>query len=108
MTIYNQELGVNEYYANHKNGKYASNVVGNYIVNGATNEKYPYKVGSKEENYFFKVKDTTMNAKFEMTRDSNTYYFETPYQYMEFRDVVLDDIIIENWKMKISKLPVDK
>ena len=108
MPYYKEELDLNEFYANHKIRKYSSNVVGNYIVNGATNEKYPYKVGSKEENYFFKVKDTTMNAKFETTRDSNTYYFESPYQYMEFKNIVLDDTIIENWKIKVSKLSNDK
>ena len=100
----NNELAINEYYFNPHHITHSSNVVGSYIVNAVTNEKYPFMVGSEKEKLLFKVKNTTKNANFFSTRENDTLYFDDPEQYMNFRDVILDPSVVERWQKRNAEI----
>ena len=83
---------------------YPSDVVGNPVVNAVTGAKYPWRVGKKEEDRFFKVIDTANNVGFGNLdygcRVSHKLYYETPYQYMTHRNIELSDDFIKAWYTK--------
>ena len=83
---------------------YASDIVGNYVVDAMTGAKFPWKVGKQGENRFFKVVDTANRVDFRSQdygrRVSHKLYYETPYHYMAHRNVELSDDFIKEWYMK--------
>ena len=87
--------------------RYASDVVGQYIVDAITGAKYPWKVGSKDENRFFKVKDVgntvSWMSKEYGCRVAHKLYYETPSEYMRHCQVNLDKKIIDSWYSKLNK-----
>ena len=84
---------------------YYSDVVGSYIMNAVTGEKYPWKVGSFDERRFFKVTDTTNtknvgrkgNYNSSQGRSSHFAYYETPQAYMNHKQIELDETVIYDW-----------
>ena len=83
---------------------YYSDILDSPIINAITGEKYPYKVGSKDETRFFKVKSTTAyknrSAKLQYPANASTTnqaFYENPEQYMRHQNVKLSNDIVFNW-----------
>ena len=57
---------------------YGSGCQGTYIINAVTGNKYNVKVGSAEENIFFKVTDSTG---FNGRNEPLILYYDSPEQY---------------------------
>ena len=91
---------------------YYSDVVGSLIVDAITGEQYPWRVGSLNEQRFFKVTDTTNNA--DATRKGNydnyqgrssrKAYYENPHAFMRHKTIELDEEIIREWYVKVNKM----
>jgi len=64
-------------------GPFASNVMGLPIVNAITGAKYPWTVGSFEENHLWKVANCTRFTPM-------TYFYDSPEQYEAYRWVQVD------------------
>ena len=71
-------------------GPFSSNVMGAPIVNAITGVKYPWTVGSFEENHLWKVANCT---RFTPT----LYFYDSPEQYEAYRRVELDPESKEVW-----------
>ena len=91
-------------YRNKSKGLYYSNLEEQYIVNAVTGEKYPWKVGTLDEQRLFKVKDTTMSCLNYSGRISQTAYYKDPYQYMIHNNVHLPNSLIDGWKKRVEEL----
>jgi hypothetical protein len=79
---------------------YASGGVGSQIRDAETGEYYSYKVGSLDEELFFKVSMVTGECKNQL--GSNTLFYSSPEQYMAHL-MIDDDIpqnIIDKWRVR--------
>lgn len=87
-----------------KQGKivlYASGGVGSQIRDAETGEYYSYKVGSLDEELFFKVSLATGECKNQL--GSSTFFYHSPEQYMAHLmhdDDVIPEEIINNWRIQ--------
>jgi hypothetical protein len=82
---------------------YASGGVGSQIRDAETGEYYSYKVGSLDEELFFKVSMATGECSRGNKLGSNTLFYSSPEQYMAHLLVEDDDIseeIIEKWRVR--------
>jgi hypothetical protein len=68
----------------------------NHIRNAETGQYYPYKVGSKHENNFFKVKLATG----ECGNVTNTLFYLSPQHCKNHLCMDIDDSVIDNWNNK--------
>ena len=84
------------------------------IVDAITGAKYPYEVGSKYENMFFKVRSTihykNKYAKYSgipggANKTAEAFY-ESPEHYMNYHKVVLSNDIIDKWKEKSANITI--
>jgi hypothetical protein len=64
-------------------GPFSSNVVGLPIVNAITGVKYPWNVGSFEENHLWKVVNCTRFTPM-------TYFYDSPEQHEAHKRVTID------------------
>ena len=64
-------------------GPFSSNVVGLPIVNAITGVKYPWNVGSFEENHLWKVVNCTRFTPM-------TYFYDSPEQHEAHKKVTID------------------
>ena len=71
-------------------GPFPSNVMGAPIVNAITGVKYPWTVGSFEENHLWKVANCTRFT-------PALYFYDSPEQYEAYRRVELDAESKEVW-----------
>ena len=71
-------------------GPFSSNVMGAPIVNAITGVKYPWTVGSFEENHLWKVANCTRFT-------PALYFYDSPEQYEAYRRVELDAESKEVW-----------
>ena len=71
-------------------GPFPSNVMGAPIVNAITGVKYPWTVGSFEENHLWKVANCTRFT-------PALYFYDSPEQYEAYRRVELDAETKEVW-----------
>lgn len=91
---------------------YYSDVEGSSIVDAITGAKYPWRVGTIDENRFFRVMSTTAHTNYERKGNSNNYerrssrkaFYETPYRYMEHHNVNLNNDIVKCWFDKVCEL----
>ena len=86
-----------------KRGKidlYASGGVGSQIRDAETGEYYSYKVGSLDEELFFKVSLATGECKNGLS--SNTFFYHSPEQCIAHLndDDVISQKIINNWRLR--------
>lgn len=89
---------------NKKTNVYYSDVQGAAIKDAITGEIYPWKVGSYDEQRFFKVKDNSLLNKYDSNyQEGHTLFYKNPEDYMIFNNVQLDDDIIEVWKTRQEK-----
>ena len=81
-----------------------SDVQGLPIKDAITGEIFPWKVGSFDEARFFKVKDNSLLNKFDSQyQEGHTMFFKSADDYMIFSNVLLDDDVIENFKIRKNK-----
>ena len=71
-------------------GPFQSNVMGLPIVNAITGVKYPWNVGSFEENHLWKVADCSGIVPV-------TYFYDSPEQYEAYRKVTIDQDSKDAW-----------
>jgi len=64
-------------------GPFSSNVMGTPIVNAITGVKYPWNVGSFEENHLWKVVNCTRFTPM-------TYFYDSPEQHEAHKRVTID------------------
>ena len=64
-------------------GPFSSNVMGNPIVNAITGVKYPWNVGSFEENHLWKVVNCSRFTPM-------TYFYDSPEQHEAHKRVTID------------------
>ena len=90
-----------------KKNTYASNIMGDFIVNAVTGAKYPWLVGSAEDKRFFKVIDTAQNVNLKSPdfgkNISNKLFYESPFEYMNHKHIKLDSTIIESWRNRLNE-----
>jgi len=96
-----------------KNKKeYYSNDIGSNIVNAISNAKYPWRVGSKDENRFFRVTNTVPYTNSERkgsinnsdNRSSCKAFYENPHEYMKHCNVELDPEYVDNWYNRYNEM----
>ena len=76
---------------------FGSGQIGTRIRNAVTGQKYPYFVGSKDEDLLFKVTDASgRNAR----KYSLTLYYDTPEQYENHHFITVNKYIKERWYEK--------
>lgn len=80
---------------------YTSNGVGNKIRDAETGQYYNNKVGSKDEDLFFKVILATGECK--SANGSSTLFFMSPNHYMNYLHGELNQDIIDKWEIKRNK-----
>ena len=83
--------------------RYYSDVVSSHIVDAVTGAKYPWRVGTKNEERFFRVTNTVNDNNYQGRMPRKAFY-ETPYAYMRHKRVVLDEAFINKWYENIEKL----
>jgi len=71
-------------------GPFQSNVMGLPIVNAITGVKYPWNVGSFEENHLWKVADCCGIVPV-------TYFYDSPEQYEAYKKVTIDQDSKDAW-----------
>jgi hypothetical protein len=78
---------------------YSTNILPGSKIRGAIGGSYypSFKVGSKDENLFFKIAMATGECK-----DNNILFFDTPEQYEKHMNVTLDQTIKEKWYEKFN------
>jgi hypothetical protein len=85
-----------DYNGNIKNvemGMYGSGSPGSQIRNAETGEYYKYKVGTMDEDLFFKTMLSSGQCNL-------TLFYDSPAQYERHQYVTLDDLIKTRWENK--------
>lgn len=82
-----------KYYKNISVECYSSSDTGNKIRNAITGYRTSYKVGSPDEDYFFKVKLCTSNVK----NGSGHLYYDSPEQFERHQYCIVNKNIKEEW-----------
>lgn len=80
---------------------YASGGIGSQIRDAETGEYYSYKVGSLDEELFFKISLATGECKNQL--GSSTFFYHSPEQYMAhlmIDDDVISEEIMNNWRIQ--------
>ena len=103
-----QDKGYNSVYrrALRKNGKtyqkkieiYTSNGTGNHIRDAETGEYFEYKVGSNDEDLFFKVALSTGECT--SANGSNILFFVSPQHYANHLQCEVDPKLVAVWEEK--------
>jgi len=90
---------------------YYSDIVGTSIRDAITGAKYPWTVGSFDERRFYKVRSTTAYANPKAKgiqdfdgRSARQGFYETPYSYMNYHGVVLNEDHVKDWFNKTNAL----
>lgn len=77
---------------------YSSGGIGTYIRDAESGEYYQYKVGSLEEDLFFKVSFNTGECK--SRNGSSTLFFLSPNHFMKHMVINLNVSYINNYELK--------
>lgn len=77
---------------------YTSSGYGNFIRDAETGAYYKNKVGTSDEDLFFKVVFAT--GEFKSSNDSSTVFYSSPYNYMKHLMCQLSEDTIKNWESK--------
>jgi hypothetical protein len=77
---------------------YSSGDANSNIRDAVTGKYYCYKVGSKDENFFFKVALSTGECK--CKNGSNTFYYSSPEEFYSHLHIKPNAIHIEQWNEK--------
>ena len=107
-----------EFSTENKKGKpkevniYYSNIVGTYIVDAITGAKYSWRVGSTDEERFFRTLGTIIPYYRKQkgdyatlyTHSANKAFYEDPYAYMTHNNIDLPEDFIKEWYATKNKL----
>ena len=96
--VYRKKLLVNGKIKNVKIDCYTSGHAGTYIRNADTGNYYKYKVGSKQEDLFFKIGFSTGELK--TKNSSNVLFYDSPEQYEKHLMEEIKQEIKEIWHAK--------
>lgn len=77
---------------------YTSCGYGNFIRDAETGAYYKNKVGTLDEDLFFKVKFATGELK--SSNDSSTVFYSSPYNYMKHLRCEVSQDTIKNWETR--------
>ena len=77
-------------------GVYSSGLNGSPIRNAETGEYYNYKVGSLDEDLFFKVSCSSGNTEI----GPLTLFYDSPIQYAKHQYFSIDNEVIKMWQFK--------
>jgi hypothetical protein len=80
---------------------YTSGGCGSKIRDAETGQYYAYKVGSKDENLFFKVVFATGECT--SPNGSSTAFYTSPYHYMHHMKTTVSETLIEKWNLAKNK-----
>jgi len=86
---------------------YSTNQTPGYLIRDAiTGARMPYKVGSKDEYLFFKVRASHMSN----GEDLVTFYYSSPEEYEKHQYTTISQEVKENWEYNrsIRKLEIDR
>jgi hypothetical protein len=92
--------------------EYYSDVVGSYIVDAITGAKYPWRVGSRDEQRFFRVVNTIPLINFGRKGTCNSShgcssskaFYENPHAYMGHCNIKLEEEYVMEWYAKHNKV----
>ena len=79
---------------------YTTGGIGSNIRDAETGVYYTNKVGSIDENLFYKVILSTGECK----KKSNTLFFRTPRQFMKYLQCDLSEVAIQKWQDRYDDL----
>lgn len=96
--VYRKVLNKKGELKNKKIDIYTTSGVGNFIRDAETGEYYNNKVGSKDEDLFFKVGLSTGECK--SANGSNTLFYLSPQHYSNHLHVELNESIVSKWEEK--------
>jgi len=85
---------------------YSTSVSGSNIRNAETGDYYKYKVGSKDEDLFFKIALASGNLK--TKNNSNLLFYDSPEQFEKHLMIELDTYIKEQWVDKKKNMLISK
>jgi len=85
---------------------YASGDIGANIRNAETGNYYKYKIGSKEEDLFFKIAMSTGELK--TKSGSNLLFYDSPEHFEKHLMINLDENIKDKWLEKKDALLLSK
>jgi len=77
-------------------GVYSSGMSGSLIRNAETGEYYKYKVGSNDEDLFFK----TVNSTGELSCGPITLFYNSPEHYEKHQNLFVNDETKKIWEIK--------
>ena len=77
---------------------YSSGDTNSNIRDAVTGKYYCYKVGSKDEHFFFKVSLSTGECKY--TNGSNTFFYSSPEEFYSHLHIKPNASHIEQWNEK--------
>ena len=77
---------------------YVSGSMGSYIRDAITGRYYNCKVGSKEEDQFFKTR--VCSGELFNRNNSNLLFFKNPHEFERYFNVTLDNKTMNNWNAK--------
>lgn len=89
--------GDGRYYKSIITENYGSGQQGTKIRNAVTGERYPYLVGSLNEELFFKVSDASGRNK---RKSTLTLFYDSPEQYENHHFTTVDPAIKKKWNEK--------
>jgi hypothetical protein len=96
--IYRKKLSQSGKFKNTRIDCYTSGASGTNIRNAESGNFYKYKVGSKEEDLFFKV--AISSGELHTRNGSNILFFDSPEHYENYFNEELCDEIKYNWVEK--------
>jgi hypothetical protein len=103
--VYRNKSSVSSKVKNARVDCYTSGDLGVRIRNAETGQYYKYKVGSKDEDLFFKI--ALASGELKTTNGSNVLFYDSPEQYEKHLMAEIDQEIKERWVNK-KKLQMSK
>jgi hypothetical protein len=85
---------------------YTTGVSGSNIRNAETGDFYKYKVGSKDEDLFFKI--ALASGKLKTKNSSNILFYDSPEQLEKHLFIEIDNYIKEQWVDKKKNILISK
>lgn len=84
---------------------YYSDIVGEYIKDAITGAAQPWRVGSTDEDKFFRVIVTTNPPSSSrkgainntISREAHKAFYDTPIAYMKHNNCMLEDAFVKEW-----------
>ena len=94
---------------------YYSDIVGDYIKDAITGAQHPWRIGTINEERFFRVVitcpsvDGYRKGRYDTSfgRGTHKAFYDSPEAYMKHNHCALDNVVIEAWHEQQQKFDVD-